>query len=209
LYFYLPLSSFGCGTEKFSKVLGEEISFNELLMPVPESARLIDEDYYIWCGSMIKSDDGVYHLFFLRWPRENGFQGWVSSSEIGHAVANNPLGPYKFKELALPPRGPEYWDGMMTHNPTVHRFGEKYYLYYIGNRGDGATFHIHRNNQRIGVAVADHPDGPLIDISMEAEAPDGLMVTNPAVLFTAAAYDNSYSFNLHMPLRSIKSVIKK
>ena len=54
--------------------------------------------------------------------------------------------------------GAEYWDGMCTHNPTVHKFNGKYYLYYMGNRGDDVLVStpekekinwVHRNNQRI------------------------------------------------------------
>ena len=76
-------------------------------------------------------------------------------------------GPYEPLDVALPARGGDAWDADMTHNPTVHRFGEKYYLYYVGNSEiaqSSMSFHdlnwIHRNNQRIGVAVASDPAGP-------------------------------------------------
>ena len=52
----------------------------------------------------------------------------------------------------------------ITHNPTVIRARGKYYLYYMGNTGDG-SFWSHRNNQRIGVAVADKPEGPWRDLT--------------------------------------------
>jgi hypothetical protein len=94
--------------------------------------------------------------------------------------------------VALPPRGKEFWDGLTTHNPTILRIGSRYYLYYMGNTGDGqamATLNWnHRNNQRIGVAVAEGPDGPwqrfdkpVIDVSADPDAPDSLVATNPAV----------------------------
>lgn len=48
--------------------------------------------------------------------------------------------------------------------PPVLRIGKKFYLYFMGNRDDLAPTKglnwVHRNNQRIGVAVADSPDGP-------------------------------------------------
>ena len=116
----------------------------------------------------------------------------MTHSEIAHAVGDGPLGPFKPAGVVLPARGREFWDGLCTHNPTVLRAGGKYYLYYMGNTGDGVVRQplnfIHRNNQRIGVAVADKPEGPwqrfdkpLIDVSPDDDAPDALMVSNPAV----------------------------
>ena len=171
----------------------ETLDLHAMIRPVPASAKFIDEDYYIWGGSMVRDADGVCHLLYSRWPRKLGHMAWVTHSEIAHAVSDAPLGPYKFVDVALPKRGQEYWDGLCTHNPTVHEFDGKYYLYYMGNTGDGnATAKlnpIHRNNQRIGVAVADHPAGPwqrfeqpLIDVSASEKAPDALMCSNPSIL---------------------------
>ena len=166
--------------------------FQAMLRPVPESARLVDPGYFVWCGTMVKDDTGKYHIYYSRWERELGFNAWVTDSEVAHAVSDSPLGPWEFSDLALPPRGAEYWDGMCTHNPTVYRFENKYYLYYMGNRGDGRNLPglnwTHRNNQRIGVAVSDSPygpwtrfDEPVLDVSSDPEAADALMTSNPAV----------------------------
>ncbi|MCC9643311.1 sulfatase-like hydrolase/transferase [Rhodopirellula sp. JC740] len=169
------------------------INLSAMMQPVPAQAKFIDEDQYIWGGSMVRDADGVCHLFYSRWPRELGHMAWVTHSEIAHATSDHPLGPYKFVDVALPARGKELWDGLCTHNPTVHKFDGKYYIYYMGNTGDGNPTkklnYIHRNNQRIGVAVADHPNGPwkrmdqpLIDITPDDSAPDALMVSNPSML---------------------------
>ena len=170
-----------------------EVDFAAMIQPVPLNAKFSDPDYYIWCGTLVKGDDAKYHLFYSRWPRRLGFQAWVTHSEIAHAVGDTPLGPFKHSDVALPPRGQEFWDGLCTHNPTVHRFGERYYLYYMGNTGDGVPTTgrlnwTHRNNQRIGVAVAKSPDGPwtrmdrpVVDVSPAPDAPDALMTSNPAV----------------------------
>jgi hypothetical protein len=106
------------------------------LQPAPKSAQFSDPEYYIWCGSMVRDDAGKCHLFYSRWPRKLGFDAWASHSEIAHAVSDNPLGPYRHKDVAFPPRGKEFWDGLCTHDPTVMRFGSKYYLYYMGNTAD-------------------------------------------------------------------------
>ena len=54
-----------------------------------------------------------------------------------HAVSYKPEGPYKFVEVALPPRGEKYWDGRMTHNPTIKNVGDTYLLYYTGTTYKG------------------------------------------------------------------------
>ncbi|KXX67933.1 glycoside hydrolase family protein [Flammeovirga sp. SJP92] len=162
---------------------------------VPHS-KFEDKTWSHWGGSIVKDKEGMYHLFYSRWKKELGW-AWVTHSEIAHAVADSPYGPFEFKDVTLGVRGENYWDGLCTHNPTVHEFDGKYYLYYMGNTGDGKVMGtpekivlnpVHRNNQRIGVAVADHPNGPwkrldtpLIDISPEKEALDALMVSNPSI----------------------------
>jgi len=160
------------------------------LLPVPETAKFIDPDYYIWCGSMVRDPQGQCHLFYSRWRRTLGHNAWVTHSEIAHAVSNHPLGPYRHQDVALPPRGTLCWDGLCTHNPTVLAFGGKYYLYYMGNTGDGRAARdlnwVHRGNQRIGVAVADHPEGPWLRqdaplIDSDPGFHDAICTTNPSV----------------------------
>ncbi len=166
--------------------------FNAMIQPVPLTAKFSDTNFNIWCGSAIQSEDGKCHLFYSRWPRALGHVAWVTHSEIAHAVADTPFGPFKHVDVVLPARGKEFWDGLCTHNPTVIRANGKYYLYYMGNTGDGIVQHplnwIHRNNQRIGVAVADSPNGPwqrfdkpVLDASADTNAWDALMVSNPSV----------------------------
>lgn len=183
----------GCKSQP-AKPDKDNLDMSALLSPVPENAFLRDSAYFIWGASPIKGDDGLYHLYYSRWEKKYGFSAWVTHSEIAHAVADDLLGPYKFEDVALPVRGNTYWDGTTTHNPTIHKFGDKYYLYYTGNCGDGVNIKntlnwIHRNNQRIGVAVASSPygpwersDTPLIDVSSDSTAADALAVNNPSVL---------------------------
>lgn len=168
------------------------MNFREMLLPVPEEAKLQSDDSFTWGGSMVRDASGVCHLFYSRWPHEKGFEAWVTHSEIAHAISDKPTGPYRHADVALPMRGAEWWDGLCTHNPTVHAFNGKYYLYYMGNTGDGKNTKginwTHRNNQRIGVAEADRPDGPwkrfdhpLIDVGADDQADDALMTCNPTI----------------------------
>ncbi|MBL8216142.1 MAG: glycoside hydrolase family protein, partial [Bryobacterales bacterium] len=169
-----------------------DLDLGTQLQPLPASARFSDPDHYIWCGSLIRGDDRKYHLFYSRWPRKLGHNAWVTHSEIAHAVADSPTGPFRHVAVTLPPRGKQHWDGLTTHNPTVLRAGGRYYLYYMGNTGDGQPMRTlnwtHRNNQRIGVAVAESPEGPwqrfdspVLDVSTDPDAPDSLMTSNPSV----------------------------
>lgn len=184
---FVALAFTGCASTN-----AVEYDFNAMLQPVPATAKFSDPEYNIWCGSAVKGDDGKYHMFYSRWPRKHGHKAWVTHSEVAHAVSDSPFGPWKHRDVTLPARGTNFWDGSCTHNPTVLRIGKKFYLYYMGNYGDGVAKSPlnweHRNHQRIGVAVADSPDGPwqrfdkpVLETSSDTNAPDALVVTNPSV----------------------------
>jgi len=181
----------GCNVAK-KKRTEPIVDFSKLIQPVSRFSVLAEDGYYVWGGSVVKGDDGLYNMYYSRWKREFYFTGWVTHSEIAHATAANPEGPFKFKDVALPARGAGYWDGLTTHNPTVNKFDKKYYLYYMGTTGDGQAMQklnfTHRNKQRIGVAWADNPNGPwhrsdrpFVDVSADENAYDALMVSNPSV----------------------------
>ncbi len=171
-------------------------NFQLKLGAVAKHSKFEDSIWSHWGGSIVKDREGTYHMFYSRWMKELGW-AWVTSSEIAHATSSSPLGPFEFQDVALRRRGKNFWDGLCTHNPTVHEFEGKYYLYYMGNTGDGKVMSspgnlvlnpVHRNNQRIGVAVAEHPDGPwkrmetpLIDVSDSDDALDALMTSNPSI----------------------------
>lgn len=168
-----------------------DYDFSKMIQPVPPTAKFEDPGFIVWCGTMVRDEEGKCHLFYSRWPRKLGHYAWVTHSEVAHAVADQPLGPYKFVDVALPERGADKWDGLCTHNPTVLKFGKKYYLYYMGNTGDrkpGKSLNwSHRNNQRVGVAVADSPNGPWIRSDKQLIEPtpgfhDGLCLANPSVV---------------------------
>ena len=102
------------------------------LRPCPKNSGFRMDGYFVWGGSVIKVD-GTYHLFASRWPETSKFpSGYRTQSEIVHATADNPVGPYSFSEVALHGRGGKWWDGQMCHNPKIVRSGDTYVLYYIG-----------------------------------------------------------------------------
>lgn len=117
------------------------------------------QPYNVWCGSVIQGEDGRYHMFASGIPKRPGAV-WVLDSVVVRAVSETPEGPYQFAQVVLPPRGAQYWDGMMTHNPTIHKCGDTYLLYYTG-----ATYPIRKYanawmNKRIGLATAKSVLGP-------------------------------------------------
>lgn len=173
------------------------LNLNAMIQPVPKTAKFIDEDWHIWGGSMARTPDGTCHLLYARWPRELGHFAWLSHSEIAHAVANDPLGPYQFESVALPGNQRPNWVTSTTHNPTVIHTHGKYYLYFSSARVTGEIpdgmpnpkapyWEPTRRTQRIGVAYADHPSGPWtrIDEPLIPATPgsyDACMTANPSV----------------------------
>ncbi len=148
------------------------MNFN--LLPAPKGGGFRMEGYWVWCGSVVKDEEGRFHMFASRWPTWLPMHpGWIVASEIVRAVADTPEGPYHFQEVVLPARGAEYWDGRSTHNPHIVKHQGRYLLYYMGStnpfpdpeQGDGYDFQdprciVGRANKRIGLATAPSPLGP-------------------------------------------------
>ncbi len=148
--------------------------FRDKLLPAPLDGGFRMDGYWVWCGSVIKGDDGKYHMFASRWPKPPGFGPyWLTNSEIVHAISDKPAGPYKFSDVALPPRGEEFWDGQMTHNPAIRKYKDTYLLYYTGTtykgKRPGLDFRINddsptkldaHQHERIGLATSKSPFGP-------------------------------------------------
>lgn len=181
-------------------------AFIERLAPAPVGGGFAMDDYWVWCGSVIRAEDGRYHMFASRWPKGISFSPhWVTNSEVVRAVADRPEGPYEFVEVVLPSRGGDAWDGKMTHNPTIHKSGDTYLLFYTGTNyprpmptpenplpksRDAVTSnrlkHLDaRLNQRIGLATAPSVEGPWTRraapvVDVRPGKWDGCLTSNPA-----------------------------
>src|SRR5688572_3164490 len=128
----------------------DNLDFQGLTKEVDSSGIFFSPDNYTWCSSVIKGEDGRYHMFYSRWPHGkraldddsmnyifNGFRGWCKYSEIAYAVADKLHGPYKYVSTMLKGDGdPDRWDRFTMHNPQIRKFGKYYYLYYISNSFD-------------------------------------------------------------------------
>ncbi len=187
----------------FAQTHPDKLFFKDRLEKLSEENLFKTEDYYNWCSSVIKGEDGKYHLFYSRWPKKYTFLSWLTHSEVAHALADSPAGPWKYKETVLQSRGKGHWDAITVHNPKIKKFGGKYYLYYVStNLGDkdyteeelietARVGYNHPNwkqylrpNQRTGVAVANSINGPWERMDQPLIEPSGPITTltvNPAV----------------------------
>jgi len=155
-------------------------NFARRLKPLGRILEL--EGYYVWGTSPIVAADGKIHVFFSRWDAKKGMGGWINSSEIAHAVAEKPEGPYTDIETILVPRGEGFFDGTICHNPHIQFTDGKYCLFYIGNSNKKT------NTKRIGLATADslngpwkRPDKPLLEAGVSGSWDDHC-TSNPAFL---------------------------
>jgi hypothetical protein len=188
---------FGQSKTKQDFHFSADMNIGDMVQPVPLKNKFTDENYNIWCGSVTKGKNGKYYMLYSRWLKKDGHYAWAINSEIALARADKPEGPYQHIKVVFPARGNQFWDGCSTHNPAVMRYKDKYYLYYMGTTGKAFIKHPtnmkdpawweYRNNQRIGIAVADDPEGewtrfdrPVLDVSKDSTAYDAMMVSNPA-----------------------------
>jgi len=115
-------------------------TFISRLQPAVVSGGFELPDYWVWCGAPIRGEDRRYHLFASRVPKSVIFHPhWLFMSEIVRAESDTPVGPYRFAEVALPPRGGDFFDARSTHNPHIRKVGDSFLLLYMGTNYDGPT----------------------------------------------------------------------
>lgn len=164
--FLLLIMSAACTTKKETV----HNPFKGKIEPLSINGSFRMDDHIVWGGSVIKHEDR-YYMFVSVYPDSCGRNTWITNSRVALAVSDNPEGPYEFMKFVLPYRDKKFWDGMMTHNPSIRKHEGNYYLFYIGNTYDferpcggmsnrDPRFHQAFSNQRIGVATAKHPEGP-------------------------------------------------
>ncbi len=165
-------------------------AFKERLMPAKKDSGLIRDGFTVWGSSVIKGDDGKYHMFSSSWAK-HPTASWFTDSQIVHSVSNTPEGPFEYKCIALAPRGEGYWDAIMTHNPAIVKYKDGYALFYLGTSGyptgdpevDNPKYFA---NKRIGVATSKSLNGPWTRYGKPILEPraegnwDACMTSNPA-----------------------------
>ena len=129
-----------------------------------------------WCGSVLRADDGSYHMLASGIAGNLGLSEWLTKSRILHAVSSrNATGPFVLRDVAL---GEGLgWDGTTQHNGEVHRVPDgTYVLYYMGAQSQSASQLPEARSssecpldhsddetvcmQRVGLATSRSLDGP-------------------------------------------------
>ncbi len=163
---------------------------------------LTDENYFVWCVTALRWTDGKIHAFYSRWPKKYAWRGWRTRSEIAHAVADSPEGPFRTTGTVISCRNPGGWSGINAHTPSVRVINGKIYIYFVANKiGDyykatpeqplPSDEWLNENmrsvhlSQRIVVAVAEKPEGPFVTSDKPVFTPKPPfkdVVCNPAVV---------------------------
>ncbi|MGC6455162.1 MAG: glycoside hydrolase family protein [Coraliomargaritaceae bacterium] len=143
----------------------------------PVGRILEDPEYNVWCCSPIYDEQGRVHVFYARWLNGYDHLGWVAASEVAHAVADHPEGPYTTTGTVLKGERSGAWDSWSIHNPTVYKMGDKFVLLYMGSTGRDLGVSLEEvmamtkeeympyyyqltATKRVGMAIADSLDGP-------------------------------------------------
>ena len=178
---------------------------------------LNDSTHFVWGASVVKGDDGKYHMFFSTWECGDSLpkfsDGWLLLSKIGYAISDYPDRNFKFQKIILKGRIYEgdslAWDAVSVHNPHIKKFKNKFYLYYTGSMDPGiqpsgsAGENLSRRNriqqsQKVGVIAFDsmsdilngnfsRPNQPLLVPRTRVKNED---VLNPSPVGTKAMPDN-------------------
>lgn len=182
----------------------KQVVLSDKIQPVTEENIFRDVDYFNWCSSIIKGNDGMYHLFYSRWKRDRTFNAWLTHSTVAHAVSDKPEGPYRYVETVLDFENDFYYkDCMITaHNPKIKYFEGRYYLYFVSTKmnrdisndelleiakvgGEHKNWKPLRENQRTFVAISTDLNNGKWEVKdqsiLEPEGPICTLVVNPAV----------------------------
>lgn len=145
------------------------LDFSDLMHPATEQGVFSLPGHHVWCGTIGRMIDGRYFMIYSQWPFELGFEAWVSHSNLGLAISDSIIGPFRHVKML--------WEFEMAspavrHNPLLVEWEGKWFLYFMGNSGpltqqffdsriDEKTpgWWEHRNNQRVWLATADDPLG--------------------------------------------------
>lgn len=148
-----------------------------------------------WGGSVVRGDDGKYHMFAAEMSEGCGLKSWSTNSIVVHAVADAPMGPFERKDVAVQ---------AFAHNPVVARAPDgTWVLWHIGcgapNRGvlpcetcsGGQTNKsCPREGEEVActantthVLSAKSLDGPWVALNATIVNPHGFNIDNPAPYF--------------------------
>ena len=130
-----------------SQLISEGIWGNPNVLPRDTANGLEDPTMKNWCywdGSIVKDDQGLYHMYASRWTQEMSHSdGWHIGTKAIHSVSENVMGPYIDKGLVYP-----NWKEGLGHNIVALRTKEGKYAVITSEVTRGEIF------------ISDFPEGP-------------------------------------------------
>ena len=79
----------------------DDLNLADKISEVREENILQNPDYHNWGSSIIKGEDGKYHLFYAQMSKKIGFKSWLTDGVISHSISDSAAGPYVHKEIVL------------------------------------------------------------------------------------------------------------
>ena len=150
---------------------------------------------FTWGGSVVADSDSqtTWHMFASMFDNAT-LSSWESKSIVVRMESNVSIdGPYVYKDTVAAPRttaDPPLWDSADCHNPTVHRIGNEFVVFYIGV-GVNESGANSDKPQSIGAAFATSPRDPwtrlkqpllVADQAWECGGASECGVSNPAIV---------------------------
>ena len=125
-------------------------------LPAPSahlSALVLAPNASTWCASTLRDDStGAYHAIFSLFAGGCGLNSWVANSQLMHATASSPTGPFAAATASLL-RLP------FAHNPKLTRAPDGTYLLFHIGCGDNRT---HRYGPCAGGVTPNPPPPPAL-----------------------------------------------
>jgi hypothetical protein len=119
----------------------------ENVMPRDTTNGLGDATLKKWCywdGSIVKDDNGFYHMYASRWTQEMSHsKGWHIGTKAIHSVSKNVMGPYIDTGLVYP-----FWKEGLGHNIVAIKTHDGKYAVITSEVTRGEIF------------ISDFPEGP-------------------------------------------------
>ena len=116
---------------------------------------------------------GRYWLFYTGVPKPFFNQGpRITKTAIGVAVSDSPSGPwntFQGNPILKASEDPRDFDSMRVDDACLIVRDGKYWLYYKGRQWDNTP-----RNTKLGVAIADRPEGPYVKHASNPIVPGGM-----------------------------------
>lgn len=153
---------------------------HDRLKPIGRILNLKSEGWAVWDCSPIYGPDERVHVFAARWPdNDQPDRTWFfGGSQIIHAVASSPEGPYEVVDVVVSCDGRDgQWKSSGVINPKIYLIDDLYCLIHTGCTAQGL------DAQAIGMLTATSLDGPWTDVCAEAPIVDHPGIcNNPSLL---------------------------